>query len=376
MLRILAADIGGTHSRFALFHAGGASVCRDTSSGLLCAPGQDRKSPAPSPKAAPSSSDTKLRRHPETVPLLALRQERWLSSQAYPSFSEALKALFLPGEDGAPPLLDAHAPPDVAVIAPAGPVQDNICRMPNLPWVIHVQDIRDALAVPSIHMINDFAAQAYACLLPQAVDAVRVLSGSPRKGAPVAVMGAGTGFGQALLLDAPLPDDETALAAKLERFRRVRVLPSEGGHAEVAFVGPEEFDFARFVAARVGTPKLVGDAIVSGSGLAHLLAFHTGLDLSAHEAAAKAPEHPQVMAWFARLYARLCRNYVLHTLALGGLYITGGMALRIPVLSHSAFAEEFHNCAAQRHLLEHVPVWHVRNPQAGLWGAALYGLLQ
>jgi len=36
------------------------SFCRDPSSGLLCAPGQDRKSPAPSPKAAPSSSDDKM----------------------------------------------------------------------------------------------------------------------------------------------------------------------------------------------------------------------------------------------------------------------------------------------------------------------------
>jgi len=40
------------------------AVCRDTSSGLLCAPGQDQKSPAPSSKAAPSSSDDKLRRSP------------------------------------------------------------------------------------------------------------------------------------------------------------------------------------------------------------------------------------------------------------------------------------------------------------------------
>ena len=40
-----------------------AGVCRDTLSGLLCAPGQDRKSPAPSPKAVPSSSDDKLRRY-------------------------------------------------------------------------------------------------------------------------------------------------------------------------------------------------------------------------------------------------------------------------------------------------------------------------
>ena len=48
---------------FAREHLGSASVCRDTSSGLLCAPGQDQKSPAPSPKAAPSSSNDKLRHY-------------------------------------------------------------------------------------------------------------------------------------------------------------------------------------------------------------------------------------------------------------------------------------------------------------------------
>jgi len=46
--------------RFEYRALGSAPACRDTSSGLLCATGQDQKSPAPSPKAAPSSSDDKL----------------------------------------------------------------------------------------------------------------------------------------------------------------------------------------------------------------------------------------------------------------------------------------------------------------------------
>ena len=342
MPRILAADIGGTHSRFALFHA------RES-----CAAATE----------------------------LILERELTLAGRDYPDFPTALRSLFLP-EKG--PFLDANALPDVAVIAPAGAVQDGICPMPNLHWVIRERDIRDILTVPSIHMINDFAAQAYACLIPQAVDAAPVLPGVSRGGAPVAVMGAGTGFGQALLLDAPLPVNQDAAATHallppavpLARFERVRVLPSEGGHAEFPFISEEEFDFGRFVAGRTKGARPIGDTIVSGSGLVHLMAYHAGLELSGRDAAIQAPEHPEAMAWFARFYARACRNYVLHTLALGGLYITGGMALRVPVLSHPAFAEEFTNSVAQRHLLEHVPVWHLRAPQAGLWGAAFYGLLR
>lgn len=353
MPRILAADIGGTHSRFALFLTPDASG------------------------AGPGDG-----------PPLILAQECWLAGSAYAAFPEALHALLLRGKNGAPPLLDRDAPPDIAVIAPAGPVQEDICRMPNLPWIVRGQDVREILGIACVHLINDFVAQAHACLLPETVEATRVLEGTPRQGAPVAVMGAGTGFGQALLLNAPVCGKETGSGApcagnageppdaRLGRLRCVRVLPSEGGHTEVPFVGAEEFAFAEFVAKRVGTPRLIADAIVSGSGLAHLLAFHTGLDSSPREAAAQAPEHPEVMAWYARLYARLCRNYVLHTLALGGLYITAGMAMRVPVTTHPVFVEEFHNHTTQRSLLGNVPVWHVRSPRAGLWGAALYGLLR
>ena len=348
MPRILAADIGGTHSRFALFRA-----LTDV------------------PRSKEASG-------PEGGPLLALERERRLMSSAYPDFFSVLRTLFQPAEDGSPPLLDARSLPDVAVLAPAGPVQDGVCRMPNLPWVIRIQDARESLGLSSIHMINDFAAQAYACLLPEAVDAIPLLDGLPPPRAPAAIVGAGTGFGQALLLDMPGADELAGLspASRLEALRRVRVLPSEGGHAEVPFVGPQECAFAAFAAERAGTPRLIGDAVVSCSGLAHLLAFHTGLDLSPYELAAQAPGHPEVMVWFARFYGRLCRNYVLSTLALGGLHVTAGMALRVPVLTHPAFAEEFYASKAQRHLLERVPVRHIRNPLAGLWGAALYGLLR
>lgn len=340
MPRILTADIGGTHSRFALFQA---------------------------------------ELHDTDLPLLRLEREQWLAGSEYPSFAEALTALSQEGKDGSPPLFGkGNAPPDIAVLAPAGPVEGDTCILSNLDWVVRGSDVSELYGIKPVVLINDFAAQAYACLMPWVLDIAEVIPGQSVPGAPIAVIGAGTGLGKAILL----PDDEASQAEMassrsrmLHLFSKARVLPTEGGHEEFPFVGKEEFAFAQFAAKRAGTDRLIGDNIVTGSGLAHIFAYHTGKSLSPPEATAQSTEHPVVLEWFARFYGRACRNFVLDTLARGGVYITGGMALRLPVLTHKAFIEEFHTSVAQRPLLEQVPIWHVRKSQAGLWGAALYGLL-
>lgn len=339
---IFAADIGATNSRFALF------------------------------SAAPED---------ESRPPLCLERERWLKGAEYGSFTEALAALRAPGADGAPPLLDGERLPDMAVIAPAGPVTltssgGERCRISNLPWLVDSEEAGAALGIRRVRLINDFAAQAYACLLPENANAVPILPGRAVDGAPVAVAGAGTGFGQALLLrEAAPPGNGERRAQLLTRLSRARILPSEGGHKEFPFVGGEEAAFARFAAARAGVERLIGDAVVSGSGLAHIVAFLTGESLHPYEATRKALENEDCLDWFARFYGRACRLYALDCLCLGGFYVTGGMALRLPALTRPAFAAEFHESAAQRPLLEGIPVFHMQNPQAGLWGAALFGLL-
>lgn len=344
MRTILAADIGATNCRFALFQA-------------------DRDDPE--------------------RPLLRLLREKWLSGGDYSEFRQALRTLRAAPDDGrdGPFLPDSVQAPAMAVLAPAGPVEGDTCRISNLPWVIRTRDVREELGIADIRLINDFAAQAYACLLPENIDAAPVLPGEASPGAPVAVAGAGTGFGQALILsEAPLPATSgapkpTSHGRTLRGLMRTRILPSEGGHCDFPFAGKEEEAFADFVRQSAGIDRIIGDTIVSGSGLAHIFAFLTGERLPPREVTARLPAHPQVLEWYARFYGRACRNYVLATLALGGLYITGGMALRAPVLSHPAFAEEFRHSAAQERLLRNIPVFHVRKPEAGLWGAALYGLL-
>ncbi|MFQ8737648.1 MAG: glucokinase [Bilophila wadsworthia] len=42
------------------------------------------------------------------------------------------------------------------------------------------------------------------------------------------------------------------------------------------------------------------------------------------------------LRWYARFYARACRNWALSTLCTGGLFITGGIALRNPLVTECA----------------------------------------
>ena len=345
MRTILAADIGATNCRFALFQTNG---------------------------------------HTPDEPLLTLLRETWLAGKDYQEFRDVLQKLrATPENGGAGPFLpDSGKMPDMAVLAPAGPVEGTSCRISNLPWIIRIEDVRDRLGIADVRLINDFAAQAYACLMPENVDAVPILPGLSVPDAPVAVAGAGTGFGQALIIRGRRPPPSRTGAGTEPRcpdlpgLMRAEILPGEGGHCDFPFAGKEEQAFADFVRHSAGIDRIIGDAIVSGSGLAHIFAYLTGERLPPEEVTARLPSHPRVLEWYARFYGRACRNYVLATLALGGLYITGGMALRVPVLPHPAFAAEFHHSATQERLLRNIPVFHVRRPEAGLWGAALYGLLR
>ncbi|MDR0826479.1 MAG: glucokinase [Desulfovibrio sp.] len=341
MIRILAGDIGATHCRFALYCAGLEG---------------------------------------EEKPFLPrLLRKRVFPGRDFPDGAVALRSLFLPGPGGEGALLGTDTPPDIAVLAPAGPIlaegQEAQCSMPNLPWRLCTQEVRPLLGLAQVYLINDLAAQAYACLLPEEVDAVRILAGDTEANAAAAVLAAGTGLGKALFLC------ERALAAEdaqetIARLLRARVLPSEGGHADFPFVGEDEFAFARFAAAKKGRVRLNGDDIVSGSGLALICSHLSGEDLSPQEAVLRCAGHPRVLEWYARFYGRACRNYALDALTLGGIYISGGMALRVGVLEHPAFAGEFYAGIGPDHFLRRVPLWHIRSPEAGLFGAALYGFLR
>lgn len=295
---------------------------------------------------------------PKGMPRVVLGHMQVFSCKEFKRFSNLLEAVVaafpLGGQERARSL---HG----VCIAAAGPVVHGTCRMSNLPWVIAPGAVQKVLgrqgAQPPVFVINDFTAQAHAAFILPQLEATRLYSGAPQRHAPLAVAGAGTGFGK-------------ALAMPLHRL----VLPSEGGHTSFPFEEEDEFAFAHYLRKRTGRVP-VGDTVLSGSGFAALHTFFTGKEASPQEACAALPGNPVVLEWFARFYGRYCRNFVLDTLALQGLVVTGGVATKVPFLQHPAFIETFYTSEKQEALLRRVPVWHLHDGRSGLAGAAVFAAL-
>lgn len=288
--------------------------------------------------------------------------EEWLSTQHYTCFGDLVDAARKNTKVFREDLR-------FGALAAPGHLKDLVFRAPNISWVIEAKELQAKLGLPNIYAANDFKAQAYACMCAEKYDVEDELDihiiwpGTPRDEGPMAVVGAGSGFGKAVALP-----------------RLDIVLPSEGGHATFPFMLGIETGYARFLGEKYCTDKLSGDHVLGGRGLSFLYCFHSGEDLPATQVVELLSQPDlddnaeKTLAWYARFYGRFCRNFILDTVPLRGLYISGGMAHRVPVLSRPEFLDALHNYEAQKWLLKEIPVYHVNSLRAGLYGAACFGL--
>jgi len=313
MKTILAADIGGTHSRFAAFRTG-----------------EDRQ--------------------------LDLIRSLWLNTAEFESMNAMLDQLEREDFD-----LPASAA-DVAVMAVAGPIiKETYSNPPNIDWDIDLSELAGAVGLKKCALINDFVAQAFACRSPVMDAARRIMAGTVDPSAPLAVIGAGTGLGQAALI--PLENGGyTALA-------------SEGGHTSFPFESAAEVKYMHYLLQETGEPYIRTETVVSGSGLSRLHHFLTGERLEPAEVASRLTDESGTLRWMARFLGRVSRNYALAVVAFGGVYISGGVAAKLPELvTHREFARAFRKTEVMSHVLDRIPVFLNANEESGLWGAALKGV--
>lgn len=309
MHTVLAADIGGTNSRFAHF-----AVDEDG--------------------------------------VLSLISRIWLKTAEADSFSHLLDNLRASGFSIDPQNAD------IVGIAVAGPVMGGVrSKPPLIPWVIDISRAGRDYGFRRCFLINDFVAQAFACISPAGSSAEVILAGIPERRSAIAMIGAGTGLGKAVLV----PDERGDYSAN----------PSEGSHACFPFVGEREFAFQNFLMRAHQNRYATYNHVVSGRGLSAVHEFLTGRRLEPAQVMEQLPRHAETLDWFAKFYGRACRDFVLETLALGGLYIAGGIAARNPeIVFHKSFLDEFLDSDTMRPVLAGLPVLLVKDQNSGLWGVA------
>jgi glucokinase len=326
---VLAGDIGGTNSRFALYQ--------------VPASGQ------------PSASDRPI-------------FEKVYPSAGHGTLEEIVRQFMA---DAGP-----ERAPERACLAVAGPVQNGTARITNLSWVVDAARLATASGIGRVTLVNDFEGAASAVPLLGAADVTKIGGGEPLAGGPIAVTGPGTGLGQAFLF----ASGGTHV-----------VHASEGGHVDFAPRTPIERGLLGYLAHQHG--RVSYERVISGPGLRaifayldedpsfrHLVAPETRAAFDKEDPAAvivrqavagKDPVCLTAVNVFVSILGAHAGNLALTVLATGGVFIAGGIAPRLlEIVERTPLREAFETKGRLSPLLKRTPLYVIKHPELGLLGAA------
>ncbi len=265
------------------------------------------------------------------------------------------------------------APPKVACIAIAGPVQKNTAIVTNLPWVVSEQKLEEHFKIDRVKLINDFQAVGYGLTSLSDCDLETLQIGKLNPEGPKALIGAGTGLGEGIIVT---NDGHT------------QILPSEGGRTD--FAPRDEFEIELLQYLMHHKKRVACEAILSGKGLIRIFEFlrakgfgketpdlHQRLktndpaaEISAYALSGKDRLAELALNRFIKIYGALAGNLALTTLATGGVYIAGGIAPKIiNKLKDGTFIESFNDNPKMSVILKNIPVHVILNTSVGLYGA-------
>lgn len=255
----------------------------------------------------------------------------------------------------------------------AGPVRAGRVETPNLPWIIESAVLERELEISKVYLLNDLEANAHGLAELTSADFAVLAEGIAAKG-NAAVISAGTGLGEAGLFW----DGSTH-----------HPFACEGGHADFAPTSDLQIELWQYLRKKFGGHVSV-ERVVSGPGQYNVYEFlrETGKgkeepwlteELKAGDRSAvvsrngvsgKSPMCEQAVNLFVEIYGSAAGNLALKMLALGGVFLGGGIAPKILTkLREPIFIPAFCNKGRLRRLLEQIPVRVVLNDKTALLGA-------
>lgn len=250
----------------------------------------------------------------------------------------------------------------------AGPVVENVVHATNLPWVVDGTSLARLLGVRHVPLLNDLEATGYGLEVLEPAD-FEVLHEGRAARANRALIAAGTGLGEAILFW-----DGKHHVPKA----------TEGGHADFAPHTDVEIDLLGYLMKRYKTVDC--ETLISGRGFREI---HDFLDPKAqHPSFSDANQDPapeitrqglagscpvcvRTLDLWVGIYGSEAGNLALRSLARGGIYVAGGIAVKIlPKLRDGRFTAAVIEKGKFRDFLSQIPIRVVLNEDAPLLGAA------
>jgi glucokinase len=299
-------------------------------------------------------------------------REAIFPSREHATFEEIL-ATFLEGSPG--------SNPEAACFGVAGAVMDGRVHTTNLPWTLDEEVLAGSIGVRKATLLNDLEAAAYGTL-HLSLEEKHVLNPgtSRRRRGNIAVIAAGTGLGEAILF---------------YDGQKYQPIASEGGHADFAPQSDVEVKLHGYLREKFHG-HVSYERVLSGPGFFNVYSFFrdTGHapepgwlaerlragDASAVVAevglAGKDENCVATLDLFATIYGAEAGNLALKALAVGGVFVAGGIAPKIlPALTRNdAFLKGFFAKGRFTELMKNLHVSIALNPRAPLIGAAYYAL--
>jgi glucokinase len=244
-----------------------------------------------------------------------------------------------------------------AALAIAAPINGDEVQMSNIGWRFSQSALKEALNLKRLHVVNDFAAIAWALPQLNAADITPIGGGDSVPRTTLAALGPGSGLGVSALV--PAADSWAVMAG-------------EGGHVSMPAVTQEEQDAIALLRDRFDG-HCSAERVLSGPGLVNL--YVALAELAGRGRPTVNPEDVtnlakqgeplarRTLGMFFAMLGTVAANLALTTGARGGIYIAGGIVPRlVEQLRKSEFRERFEAKGRYRPYLAAIPTYVVTAP--------------
>ena len=263
---------------------------------------------------------------------------------------------------------------DAACFGIAGPIKKGHVAGPNLAWQADESVLARELDIANVKLINDLEANAHGIAALKSEDLVTLQAGAGDAEGNCAVISVGTGLGE---------------AGMYWNGKAHQPFACEGGHADFAPRNELESELLTFLHGKF--ERVSYERVLSGNG--QFLLYEFLRDVKKRPETSSVAEKMQTadpaavitraglggecqlcveaLDWYVSLYGAEAGNLALKMMAIGGVYIGGGVAPKIiKKLQDPVFIKSFLAKGRMRPLLEAMPVRVIIKDTTALLGAA------